>query len=212
MASPQKTPDKSSKLNNLICHLPVPSRTTHESISIQPAVGQHNLLHTFRNQCWKINHCSQHDNTVANSILVEHPQKHLFPQICDLDFPGYFPFCVWSYIWTLLDIAIVLPTIVKKKRKKDGGSKLCWMIIWSEGPTHGNVSLDRHVSALRPSERSWERDPSRVKVPETAAITVLGKGMTVDRWRDTNRKRRWSSVCQTLQICFQTLTALRQKK
>lgn len=31
---------------------------------------------------------------------------------------------------------------------------------------------------------------SHVKVPETAVITVLEKGMKADRWRDTNRKRR----------------------
>lgn len=110
----QKTPDKSSKLNNLICHLPVPSRTTHESISIQPAAAQHNLLRAFQNQCWKINHCSQHDNTVANSILVERQQKPLFHTFANLISLDIFLFCVRLYISMLL----VRTTIFKKKKNK----------------------------------------------------------------------------------------------
>lgn len=185
----------------------MPSRTTHESISIQPAAGQHNLLHTFQNQCWKINHSSKHDNTVANSVLVERPEMYLFHTSVNLISLDIFLFvCVytseryltWQSFWLQLF--------------KNGGSELCCMIIWSEGPPHGNICSDSRVSPLRPSEHSWESGPSRVKVPETAVITVLGKGMKADRWRDTNRKRCWSSACQTVQIRVQTLTELRQKK
>lgn len=167
----QKTPDKSSKLNNLIRHLSVPSRTTHESISIQPAAGQHNLLHAFQNQCWKINHCSQHDNTVANSILVESPQKHLFHTLQTFSQDIFFLMCMCIYTSTLLDMTIFLPTVWKWE-----GEMWC-MVIWSEGPPVVNIGSDRCVSLpsahLNPAEKAA---PSRVNVPETAAITVLGKG------------------------------------
>lgn len=61
------------------------------------------------------------------------------------------------------------------------------MIIQSEAPVRLYISSDCGVSSLRPPDSSRERGPSRVTVPETEVITVLGKGMKADRWRDTNR-------------------------
>lgn len=155
----------------------------------------------------------QHCCFEANSILVERPQKHLFHTSVNLISMDIFFLCVFIHLNILWhDNHSAYNCKKEKKKKKNGGSELWCMIIWSEIPRLGNISSDCRVSPLCPSEHSWESGRSHVKVPETAVITVLKKGMKADRWRDTNRKQRWSSVCQTLQIRVQTLTGLRQKK